>query len=122
MDKYLRAYAQIDLDAINSNVEQVKHTLKKGVKVMAVIKADGYGHGALPVAKSLHEIGVDAFAVAIIDEGIALRKQGIQSPILILGYTSPYQLYFDTKWRKRSRNLPFYYKKQQRFTLSWIPA
>lgn len=91
MDKYLRAYAQIDLDAINSNVEQVKHTLKKGVKVMAVIKADGYGHGALPVAKSLHEIGVDAFAVAIIDEGIALRKQGIQSPILILGYTSPYQ-------------------------------
>lgn len=91
MDKYLRAYAEIDLDAINENVLQVKHAIKDNVKVMAVIKADGYGHGAVPVAKSLHEIGVDAFAVAIIDEGIVLRKHGIQSPILILGYTSPYQ-------------------------------
>ena len=120
MDKYLRAYAQIDLDAINSNVEQVKHTLKKGVKVMAVIKADGYGHGALPVAKSLHEIGVDAFAVAIIDEGIALRKQGIQSPILILGYTSPYQ--YGELMQYGLTQTVFRYEKQQRFTLSWIPA
>ncbi|WP_334290819.1 alanine racemase [Anaerostipes caccae] len=44
---------------------------------MPVIKADGYGHGAVPVAKALNKIGVDGFAVAIIEEGIALRKQGI---------------------------------------------
>jgi alanine racemase len=88
---YLRAYAEINLDAINHNVMQVKQAVGNDVKVMAVIKADGYGHGAAEVANSLHKIGVDAFAVAIIDEGIALRKQGIQLPILILGYTSPYQ-------------------------------
>lgn len=58
---------------------------------MPVIKADGYGHGAVPVAKALNKIGVDGFAVAIIEEGIALRKQGITKPILILGYTSEYQ-------------------------------
>ncbi len=91
VEKYLRAYAEIDLDAINHNVEQVKRAVGLDVKVMAVIKADGYGHGAQQVAESLNKIGVDAFAVAIIDEGIVLRKQGIQSSILILGYTSPYQ-------------------------------
>lgn len=91
LDKYLRAYAEIDLDAINDNVGQVRKAVGEDVKIMAVIKADGYGHGAVSVAKSLNEIGVDAFAVAIIEEGIVLRKRGIQSPILILGYTSPYQ-------------------------------
>lgn len=91
MEKYLRAYAEIDLDAINANIKQVRKSVGENVKIMAVIKADGYGHGAVSVARSLNEIGVDAFAVAIIEEGIVLRKRGIQSPILILGYTSPYQ-------------------------------
>ena len=91
MKQYLRAYAEINLDAIQHNILKVKERVGKDVKVMAVIKADGYGHGADAVAQSLNKIGIDAFAVAIIEEGIALRKKGIQSPILILGYTSPYQ-------------------------------
>ena len=56
-----------------------------------MIKADGYGHGAVPIAKELNKIGVDAFAVAILEEGITLRNNGIRQPILILGYTSEYQ-------------------------------
>lgn len=91
MENYLRAYAEINLDAINHNIREVKKNVGEDVKVMAVIKADGYGHGAVMVANSLNEIGIDGFAVAIIEEGIVLRKRGIQSPILILGYTSPYQ-------------------------------
>ena len=51
---------------------------------MPVIKADGYGHGAVPIAKELNKIGVDAFAVAILEEGITLRNNGIRQPILIL--------------------------------------
>ncbi|MEE1314014.1 MAG: alanine racemase [Lachnospiraceae bacterium] len=91
MKNYLRAYAEINLDAINHNIREVKRSVGEDVKVMAVIKADGYGHGAVMVANSLNEVGIDGFAVAIIEEGIILRKRGIQSPILILGYTSPYQ-------------------------------
>jgi alanine racemase len=91
LKNYLRAYAEINLDAINHNVMQVKQAVGDDVKVMAVIKADGYGHGAAMAADSLHKIGIDAFAVAIIEEGISLRKHGVQEPILILGYTSPDQ-------------------------------
>lgn len=91
MEKYLRVYAEINLDAINHNIKEVKKAVGEQAKVMAVIKADGYGHGAVMVANSLNQIGIDGFAVAIIEEGIELRKRGIQKPILILGYTSPYQ-------------------------------
>lgn len=91
MNQYYRVHAVIDLDAICHNIKEVKHVVGPDVKVMPVIKADGYGHGSVPVAKALNEIGVDAFAVAIIEEGITLRNNGIRQPILILGYTSEYQ-------------------------------
>lgn len=91
MNQYYRVHAVIDLDAICHNIEEVKRVIGPDVKVMPVIKADGYGHGAVPIAKALNEIGVDAFAVAIIEEGITLRKNGITQPIVILGYTSEYQ-------------------------------
>ena len=91
MNQYYRVHAVIDLDAICHNIEEVKRVTGPDVKVMPVIKADGYGHGAVPIAKALNEIGVDAFAVAIIEEGITLRKNGITQPIVILGYTSEYQ-------------------------------
>ena len=84
-------HAVIDLDAICHNIREVKRVVGEGVKVMPVIKADGYGHGAVPIAKELNKIGVDAFAVAILEEGITLRNNGIRQPILILGYTSEYQ-------------------------------
>lgn len=91
MNQYYRVHAVIDLDAICHNIKEVKRIVGPDVKVMPVIKADGYGHGSVPVAKALNEIGVDAFAVAIIEEGITLRNNGIRQPILILGYTSEYQ-------------------------------
>ena len=91
MNQYYRVHAVIDLDAICHNIQEVKRVVGEGVKVMPVIKADGYGHGAVPIAKELNKIGVDAFAVAILEEGITLRNNGIKKPILILGYTSEYQ-------------------------------
>lgn len=91
MNQYYRVHAVIDLDAICHNITEVKRVVGPDVKVMPVIKADGYGHGAVPVAKALNKVGVDAFAVAIIEEGITLRNHGIKQPILILGYTSEYQ-------------------------------
>ena len=91
MNQYYRVYAAIDLDAVCHNISEIKKLVGPDTKIMPVIKADGYGHGAVPVAKALNKIGVDGCAVAIIEEGIALRKQGITKPILILGYTSEYQ-------------------------------
>ena len=91
MNQYYRVHAVIDLDAICHNIREVKRVVGEGVKVMPVIKADGYGHGAVPIAKELNKIGVDAFAVAILEEGITLRNNVIRQPILILGYTSEYQ-------------------------------
>lgn len=91
MNQYYRVHAVIDLDAICHNINEVKRVIGPEVKVMPVIKADGYGHGAVPIAKELNKIGVDAFAVAILEEGITLRNHGIKQPIVILGYTSEYQ-------------------------------
>lgn len=91
MEKYIRAYAEIDLDAIEHNISMVQQAVGEQVKVMAVIKADGYGHGAVPIAKSLNTIGIEHFAVAILEEAVQLRDNGIDSTILILGYTSPSQ-------------------------------
>ncbi|MDO4555695.1 MAG: alanine racemase [Lachnospiraceae bacterium] len=85
--EYRRVYAKIDLDAIKYNVSQVQKQVGQDVMVMAVIKADGYGHGALPIAHALDKIGVDRFAVAFAEEGMMLRKGGIHNPILILGYS-----------------------------------
>lgn len=90
MEKYLRTYAKIDLEAIGYNIDQVKKKVGSHVKVMAVIKADGYGHGATKVGNFLKD-KVDYFGVATIEEAIELRQSEIHTPILILGYTSPSQ-------------------------------
>lgn len=89
MDKcdYYRVQANIDLEAIRSNISQVKSRLRKDTKLMVIVKADAYGHGAVAVSKALENGMVDAFGVAIIEEAIELRNAGITKPILILGYT-----------------------------------
>ncbi|MBS4959668.1 MAG: alanine racemase [Clostridiales bacterium] len=81
-----RAVAEIDLDAVEENIQAIQALIGPQAKVMGVIKADAYGHGALEVAKVLEENGVERFAVALPDEGIELRKGGIEAPILSLGY------------------------------------
>ncbi len=82
-----RIYAEIDLDAICSNVKESQKTVGKDVDVLAIIKADAYGHGALRTARALGEIGISHFGVATAEEALQLRRHGIDGKILILDYT-----------------------------------
>lgn len=84
-----RVYAEINLDAICQNVQNAMDKVGADVKVMAIVKADAYGHGAVQTAKALHEIGVYAFGVATVAEAVQLRRNGIENPILILGHVFP---------------------------------
>ncbi len=86
IDKYFRCYATINLDLIYKNVQEMKKKLKPETGILAVIKADGYGHGAVPVAKALYDICY-GYAVATAQEGHNLRRHNIDKPIYILGYT-----------------------------------
>lgn len=86
LEKYHRVYAKIDLDSIFHNVKMLKSNISKDSTVTAVIKADGYGHGAIPIAKVIDEL-VSSYAVATIQEAINLREHGIVKPIHIIGYT-----------------------------------
>jgi alanine racemase len=86
-----RAQADVNLDAIKHNISQVRAMLSNGTKLMVIVKADAYGHGAVPVARALDEQGADAYGVAILEEAIELREAGIEKPILVLGYTSKEQ-------------------------------
>lgn len=86
MRKYFRVQANINLDAVYQNVKHAKQLLRPETKLMAVIKADGYGHGAVEIAETIDDLA-DAYGVAILEEGIELRKAGITKPILILGFT-----------------------------------
>ena len=90
MEKILRpVWAEIDLDAIAYNIQNIKR-LAGDKEVIAVVKADCYGHGAVDVVPTLIENGASRLAVAVLTEGIELRKSGIKEPIMILGYTPSY--------------------------------
>jgi len=92
MKTYSRVYARIDLDAIASNMECMRRNLKEDTKIIAVIKADGYGHGAIPIAQMLESYDyIWGFAVATLDEAIVLKHKGVQKPILVLGCVFPDQ-------------------------------
>ncbi|HIV85204.1 MAG TPA: alanine racemase [Candidatus Monoglobus merdigallinarum] len=84
-----RAWAEIDLNALSSNIKEIRRHVGDKTKIMAVVKADGYGHGYLETATAMIENGADALAVAFVDEAIQIRKCGIKAPVLILGYTHP---------------------------------
>lgn len=86
-----RAYIELDLNALGHNVNVINAALPPDCRLMAVMKAEAYGHGMFEVATFLEKKGVSAFAVAAIDEGIRLRKFGIRGEILILGYTAPHR-------------------------------
>lgn len=86
MDFLHRTWAEIDINALKHNFELIKN-YTKGAKLMAVVKADAYGHSAKDIAPVLDEAGAEEFAVSNIDEAISLRSYGIKKPILILGYT-----------------------------------
>jgi alanine racemase len=79
------AFAEIDLGAIAGNVRALKNLTGKNVRLMAVVKADAYGHGLLNCARIFSELGADYFGVGFVEEGIALRNAGFREPILVLG-------------------------------------
>lgn len=89
INKVRPAWVEINLDNLAHNMKEVRRLAKPDALVTAVIKADGYGHGATKIAKTLLENGADRFAVAVIDEAIELRNAEVSVPILVLGYTSP---------------------------------
>lgn len=82
-----RAWIEISIGNLRHNVETLKKIMQPGCELMAVVKAQAYGHGAVLTASHLNKMGVMAFAVATIEEGITLRKGGICGEILVLGYT-----------------------------------
>ncbi len=88
MDIIKRTWTEISLDNVRENFLTIKKKVGK-TKVCCVIKADGYGHGAVALAELYEKLGADFFAVSNIDEGKELREGGITTPILILGYTPP---------------------------------
>jgi alanine racemase len=81
--------AEISLDALHHNIEGFRRIIPTSMKLMAVVKADAYGHGAIQVSKEVIRCGIDYLAVAFLDEALELRDAGITAPILILGYTPP---------------------------------
>ncbi|WP_294823096.1 alanine racemase [uncultured Eubacterium sp.] len=85
---YFRTQAKIDLDAVEYNYNNTRAKLPQGCKLLGVIKADAYGHGAVELARFL-ENKCDSFGVACIEEAVELKKAGIKTPILILGYVAP---------------------------------
>lgn len=80
-------WAEIDLKAISHNVSELRRITCKEAKLMAVVKADGYGHGAIETANEALKSGAECLGVARIEEGIELRKAGIGVPIMVFGYT-----------------------------------
>ena len=82
-----RLWAEINMDAAISNYHAIKNQVGKDTKICCVVKADGYGHGAVELAKLYSELSCDYFAVSNLDEALELREAGIKEPMVILGYT-----------------------------------
>ena len=91
--KQMRCMAEIDLGALKSNMRLIRSKTNKNAKVMAVVKADAYGHGAVESAKAFLESGAEAFGVATVAEGVQLRHEGISVPILVLGAIMPQEMH-----------------------------
>lgn len=109
MKKHRRIYAEIDLDAIEENIEHMKANIAPSTEIIAVIKADGYGHGAVPIARMIEEKDyLWGFAVATAQEAYELREHQIHKPILILGYT--FEEEYETFVKQKIRPVVFQYE------------
>jgi len=87
-ERYYRVQARVNLSAIRHNLQEIRRNIDPDTKLMVIIKADAYGHGAVPLAKAIGDSEyADAYGVAIIEEAVELRNAGIKKPILILGFT-----------------------------------
>ena len=113
MRPYSRVYATVNLDAVASNMKSMKENLPASTLIMGSVKADGYGHGSVPIAKTI-EPYVFGYAVATIDEGIILRRHGINKTILILGVTHESQ--YEELLRYDIRTSMFQYEKAKKLS------
>ena len=86
---YDRSCVEIDLDALKHNFEEIRKATTGGAGILAVVKADAYGHGAIEIAKTLIDSGAAGLCLATIDEAVELRKHGIDVPMMTLGFTDP---------------------------------
>ena len=129
-EPYTRIYARIDLDAIVKNMEAMRENLPVKTKMIGVVKTDGYGHGAVPVAKTIAPF-VWGYAVATLEEGQNLRRHGIDKPILVLGSTHPRHfaelIEGDIRPARKTRqscsqNLRFRWERRRKCILRSIPA
>ena len=93
-----RAWIEINLSNLEHNVREIERIIPDKTKIMAVVKANAYGHGMITVARHLNQIGITSFAVATLQEGITLRENNITGDILILGYTSINNLEYVLKY------------------------
>ncbi|MSQ15922.1 MAG: alanine racemase [Dehalococcoidia bacterium] len=84
-------WASISLDALRHNIHQIKKHIGPKAEILAVVKANGYGHGAIPIARAALSAGANGLAVACTDEGVQLREAGITAPILVMGYTPAWE-------------------------------
>ena len=88
MEKILRrTWAEIDLDALAYNYRKLRRQMGPGAGFLGVVKADAYGHGAVPISKKLEELGAEYLAVSNLEEAEELRHHGVELPLLLLGYT-----------------------------------
>ena len=115
--QYCRLWADVDLNAIRSNIISLKKGLSKGTRICAVVKADGYGHGAVPIASSVDDL-VDFYAVATIEEGLELRENRIEKPVLVLGYVHPSM--YEEAIRNQIRVTVFDYKMAKALSDTWL--
>lgn len=82
-----RTWAEIDLDAVANNFDEVRNATHPGAAVCCVVKADAYGHGAVRMSKEFEALGADCFAVSNLEEALQLRLAGISRPVIVLGFT-----------------------------------
>ena len=113
MRPYSRVYATVNLDAVASNMKSMRENLPASTLIMGSVKADGYGHGSVPIAKTIDPY-VFGYAVATIDEGIILRRHGINKTILILGVTHESQ--YEELLRYNIRTAMFQYEKAKKLS------
>ena len=113
MRPYSRVYATVNLDAVASNMKSMRENLPASTLIMGSVKADGYGHGSVPIAKTIDPY-VFGYAVATIDEGIILRRHGINKTILILGVT--HESRYEDLLRYDIRTAMFQYEKAKKLS------
>lgn len=107
-----RAWVELDRAALAENVAALRAALPESCKLMPALKANAYGHGAVPLARELNRLGVKNFCVASVSEGVTLRRRGVRGSILILGYTSPKDFYLLRRYRLTQTVLDFAYAAQ----------